>query len=303
MISPEGSVMSTTAGRAEADAVVVGVDGSSAALDAVRWAAARARSLHRPLTLLHATIWPLMTHPAPPTVPAHYQSVMVEAARGWLDGARENAEYVAPGLPIHEQLSTGDPRPVLLAESARAREIVVGSRGLGGFTGMLVGSVATALTQHAQCPVVVVRAEGDPHGPVVVGVDGSPTGERALGYAFDAASRMQAPLVALHTWSDVGVGELWGPPPDLLDWESIGQNEQCLLAERLAGWGEKYPDVTVRQLVQRDRPAHALAEAGRRARLLVVGARGRGGFTGMLLGSTSRFLVHHATCPLAVVRS
>lgn len=287
----------------EADAVVVGVDGSQSALSAVRWAAVEARSLHRPLRLVHATVWPLITHPAPPGVPAHYQAVMVEAARGWLEGAREVAEQVAPGVRVHEQITTGDAGPVLLTESAEAREIVVGSRGLGGFTGMLVGSIAVVLTQHAQCPVVVVREDGDPSGPVVVGVDGTPASEKAVGYAFDAAGRAQAPLHALHTWSDVGVGELWGPSPSLLDWETIEQDEQRLLAERLAGWREQYPDVTVQREVQRERPAHALRAAGRRARLLVVGSRGRGGFTGMLLGSTSRTLVHHAPCPLAVVRS
>lgn len=284
------------------DAVVVGVDGSQSARDAVRWAAAEAHSLHRPLRLVHATVWPLMTHPAPPSVPVHYQAVMAEAARGWLDEARELAEQVAPEVLTSEDLVTGDPGPVLLTESAEAREVVVGSRGLGGFTGMLVGSVAAALTHHAQCPVVVVRGEGDPTGPVVVGVDGSPAGDKALGFAFDAASRGNAPLVALHTWSDVGVGELWGPPPTLLDWAAIEQEQQRLLAERLAGWREKYPDVAVHRVVQRDRPARGLREAGRQARLLVVGARGRGGFTGMLLGSTSRSLVHHAPCPLAVVR-
>lgn len=285
-----------------AGAVVVGVDGSPSARDAVRWAAVEAHSLRRPLRLVHATLWPLMTHPAPPAVPVHYQAVMVEAARGWLVEARELAEQAAPGVPTSEHLLTGDPRPALLAESAAAREVVVGTRGLGGFTGALVGSVAAALTHHAQCPVVVVRGQGDPAGPVVVGVDGSPAGDRALGFAFDAARRAGAPLLALHAWSDVGVGELWGPPPTLLDWAAIEQEQQQWLAEQLAGWGKKYPEVSVRPVVQRDRPAHGLCEAGRQARLLVVGTRGRGGFTGLLLGSTSRSLVHHAPCPLAVVR-
>lgn len=303
--TPADNAADTRAGvpaDAQADAIVVGVDGSQSARDAVRWAAAEAHSLHRPLRLVHATVWPLMRHPAPPSVPVHYQTVMAEAARGWLQEARELAKQVAPGVRSSEHLVTGDPGPVLLTESTDAREVVVGSRGLGGFTGMLVGSVAAALTQHAQCPVVVVRGPGDPAGPVVVGVDGSPAGDKALGFAFDVACRAEVPLVALHTWSDVGVAELWGPPPTLLDWEVIEQEQQRLLAERLAGWREKYPDVAVRRVVQRDRPAHGLGEAGRQARLLVVGARGRGGFAGLLLGSTSRSLVHHAPCPLAVVR-
>lgn len=285
-------------------AVVAGVDGSESALRAVRWAANEAQSLRRPLRVVHATVWPLIAHPVPPGVPTDYRTAMVEAARGWLQSAREAARSAAAEAQVSEQLVTGDAGPALLAESADARELVVGSRGLGGFTGMLVGSVAIALTQHAQCPVVVVvRAGGDPTGPVVVGVDGSPAGEKVLGYGFDAASRAQAPLRAVHIWSDVGVGGLlWRSPPGGLDWETVEQDAHRLLAERLAGWQEKYPEVAVQRIVHQDRPAHRLREAGYQARLLVVGSRGRGGFAGLLLGSTSRALVHHAPCPLAVVR-
>lgn len=292
--------MSTT--PAEADAVIVGVDGSEAALRAVRWAAVEARSVHRPLRLVHATVWPLINHPAPSGMPTHYRSVMVQEARGWLQGARDIAEQAAPGVRAHEHLMTGDAGPVLLAESATAPEVVVGSRGLGGFTGMLVGSIGVVLTQYAKCPVVIVRGEGDPNGPVVVGVDGSAASEKTLGYAFDAASRAAAPLLALRTWSDIGLGERWAPRRSAMDWAVIEEEQQRLLAELLAGWREKYPDVTVQCMVRQDRPAHQLREVGRRARLLVVGSRGRGGFTGLLLGSTSRTLVHHAPCPLAVVR-
>ncbi|MGH4025866.1 MAG: universal stress protein [Pseudonocardiaceae bacterium] len=283
--------------------VVVGIDGSQSALRAVRWAAADARSLGRPLLVVHATVWPLIGHPAPPAVPADYRTLMVDEARRWLQQAAEIAADAAPGIDIQHELLTGDAGPVLLAQSAGAREAVVGSRGLGEFTGMLVGSIATVLTHHAPCPVVIVRGAGDPAGPVVVGIDGSPASDGAVAYAFDAASRAGAPLTAVHTWSDVAVEQLWGPPPSLLDWEAIREDQRRVLDERLAGWLDKYPEVTVKAVVEQDRPAHRLREAGRSARLLVVGSRGRGGFTGMLLGSTSRTLVYHAPCPLAVVRS
>lgn len=281
--------------------VVVGVDGSDSALDAVRWAAIRACSAQRPLHLVHVTVWPLVTRRVPPGVPAQYREVMVDAARGWLHAAREVAARVSPAVPTSDHLITGDVAPVLIELSRQAHEIVVGSRGLGGFTGMLVGSIAMVLAQHAHCPVVIVRQPGSPSGPVVVGVDGSAANEKAVEYAFDAAGRAGAPLIALHTWSDVAVGLLWGSPFTGLGWEAVERDEQRLLAERLAGWQQKFPDVPLRPVLAQDRPARRLREMARDARLLVVGSRGRGGFSGLLLGSTSRALVHHAPCPLAVI--
>lgn len=281
-------------------AVVVGVDGSDSAMQAVRWAAGEARSMHRPLRVVHASIWPMVNHPVPLGVPAQYHAELAEEARRWVHHARQIAEDAAPGVAVKGEVLTGAAAPALLREADSAYEVVVGSRGLGGFTGLMVGSVAAALTHHARCPVIVVRGEGDPSGPVVVGVDGTRASELALGFAFEAASRAGAPLHAVHTWSDVEIGDAWLAP---VDWEALADDERRLLAQRLAGWQEKYPDVAVERLVVRDRPAHQLLESGRRARLLVVGSRGRGGFTGMLLGSTSRALVYHAPCPLAVVRS
>ncbi|HEX2300589.1 MAG TPA: universal stress protein [Pseudonocardiaceae bacterium] len=283
--------------------VLVGIDGSQSALAAVWWAAAEARSLRRPLLVVHATVWPLIGHPPPPAVLTDYRELLVAEGNRWLQQAVEVATEAAPEVDVRQELLTGDAGRVLLTRSADACEIVVGSRGLGGFTGMLVGSVAVVLAHHAQCPVVVVRGAGDPAGPVVVGVDGSPASHNAVGYAFSAAGRTGAPLTAVHTWSDVGVGELWGPPGSMLDWEAIREDQRRVLTEQLAPWQDKYSGVEVQAVVEQDRPAPVLREAGRNARLLVVGSRGRGGFTGLLLGSTSRALVHHAPCPLAVVRS
>jgi len=193
---------------------------------------------------------------------------------------------------------------VLLAESTRAELVVLGDRGLGGFAGLLIGSVAVALAAHAACPVVVVRgAEPDrttsrPE-PVVVGVDGSPAGEAAVAFAFEAAALRGVPLVAVHTWRDLLVDATMAP---LVDWDAVEADEREVLAERLAGWGEKYPDVEVRRLVTRDRPAHALVQESGRAQLVVVGSRGRGGIAGMLLGSVSQALLHHSACPVVVTR-
>jgi nucleotide-binding universal stress UspA family protein len=181
---------------------------------------------------------------------------------------------------------------------------VIGDRGLGGVTGLLVGSVATALAAHAESPVVVVRANGidelpDPSAPIVVGVDGSPVSEAALAFAYEAAAARGVPLVAVHTWWDVFVDPAVAP---LLDWDAIASDERQVLAERLAGWSEKYPDVSVQPVILRDRPAHALVEQSRRAQLVVIGSRGRGGFTGLLLGLVSHAVLHRAPCPVAIIR-
>ena len=149
--------------------------------------------------------------------------------------------------------------------------------------------------------MVVVRGSvpAPPEGPVVVGVDGSPTSEAAVGFAYEAAATRGVPLVAVHTWWDLMVDPTFAP---LLDWDALEADEREVLAERLAGWGEKYPDVHVQRLVMHDRPARALLAQAAGAQLVVVGTRGRGGVAGLLLGSVSHALLHHAPCPVAVVR-
>jgi nucleotide-binding universal stress UspA family protein len=233
------------------------------------------------------------------------QAGLRDVALGPLADAAAAARAVAPDLEIEETESTGQPMVVLTAESARAELMVLGDRGLGGFTGLLIGSVAVGLTAHAHCPVVVVRGPEQDRmvprqEPGVVGVDGSPASEAAVAFAFEAAALRGVPLVAVHTWHDLQVDATMAP---LIDWDVVEADEREVLAERLAGWGEKYPDVEVRRLVTRDRPAHALVQESGRAQLVVVGSRGRGGLTGMLLGSVSQALLHHAACPVVVARS
>lgn len=284
--------------------VVAGVDGSECALAAVRWAAAEAVRRCRALRLVTAHAWPAGGRVGDPGLGVDPRSVLRDVALGHLSTAAAAAAAVAPDLEIEQVESTGLPVPVLQAESARAELVVLGDRGLGGFTGLLIGSVAVALAAHASCPIVVIRGpEPDrttprPE-PVVVGVDGSPSSEAAVAFAFEAAALRGVPLVAVHTWRDLLVDATMAP---LVDWDVVEADEREVLAERLAGWGEKYPDVAVRRLVTRDRPAHALVQESGRAQLVVVGSRGRGGLKGMLLGSVSQALLHHATCPVAVVR-
>jgi nucleotide-binding universal stress UspA family protein len=183
--------------------------------------------------------------------------------------------------------------------------VVLGDRGYGGVSGLLLGSVAAAMAAKADCPVVLVRTEEgapveDRTRPVVVGVDGSPVSEAALAFAFEEASMRGVPLVALHTWWDLLIDATAAP---LFDWDAVESDEQQMLAERLAGWGEKYPDVHVERLVTRDRPARALVDESRRAQLVVVGSRGRGAGAALVLGSVSHAVLHKSHCSVAVVRA
>jgi nucleotide-binding universal stress UspA family protein len=279
------------------------VDGSECALHAVRWAAAEAVRRHRPLRLVAAHTWPSGTRVGTPDLGVDPEAVLREVVVGRLATAAAAATAVARDLPVEQVETTGSPVAVLQAESTRAELVVLGDRGLGGFAGLLIGPVAVTLAAHAACPIVVVRGPEPDRmvrsEAVVVGVDGSPTSEGAVAFAFEAAALRGVPLVAVHTWFDMVVDATMAP---LIDWDVTEADEREVLAERLAGWAEKYPDVAVRRLVARDRPARALVEESGRAQLVVVGSRGRGGISGLLLGSVSQALLHHAACPVAVVQ-
>lgn len=254
------------------------------------------------MRLVHACV--VIETYTPMSLPRSVADAMADLGRSWLAEAAAEARELAPDLDISTELLHRDPRTVLLAEAESARLVVVGSRGLGGFTELLVGSIAVALASHGQCPVVVVRGEDEDRTgmPVVVGIDGSPGAEAALGFACEQASRLGVPLVAVHTWTDVVSSSIFATVPYAVDWLEVRTEELQVLSERLAGWQEKYPEVKVRRVVTRDHPARSLIDEAGDAQLVVVGSRGRGGIAGLLLGSTSQALLHHAPCPVAVVR-
>jgi nucleotide-binding universal stress UspA family protein len=282
--------------------IVVGVDGSEPARRAVRWAAQEAARRGLPLRVVTAFAWPHDRALGQVALGAGYREIMLEAARRELDDAVQTARTTAPDIEVERQLVVGYPIPVLVAEARLAHLVVVGDRGLGGVTGLLVGSVAIALAAHADCPLVLVRGDDespDPSWPVVVGVDGYPTSEAALAFAYEAAAVRGVPLVAVHTWWDLLVDPALAP---LLDWDAIEDDERRLLAERLSGWAEKYPDVQVQRIVERGHAANALVAQSLRAQLLVTGSRGRGSIAGLLLGSVSHAMLQRAHCPVVVVR-
>jgi len=290
------------------DCVVVGVDGSWSALEAVRWAAREAERRDAPLRLVHVCHLAPVRHPRQLAPPPEYHAAVLEEGRHWLTEAGEAARRAVPGIAVTTDLLDGITADVLVTESKTARLMVLGSRGLGGFTALLVGSVAVALSAHGHCPVVVMRpstvdAVRPENGPVVVGVDGSELSDAALTFAFEAAAARDVPVVAVHTWQDVHMAGAWTLLPGTVDWDWLQSEEEDRLDERLAGWQEKYPHVESRTLVVRGRPAPTLIEQTAGAQLVVVGSRGRGAFTGVGLGSVSQTLLHHAECPVAVART
>ncbi|MEU4641835.1 universal stress protein [Micromonospora sp. NPDC023814] len=284
-------------------AVVVGVDGSEAALRAVRLAAVEATRRNRPLRIVHGFIWPLLRVPVdapaggPPGAGLRHQAEQLVAA------ATTEAEATVPGLRVSGEIIDGEAAAVLLGESPAAAMIVLGDRGLGGFSALVVGSVAVQVASYADCPVLVARGTDRPDGPVVVGVDGSETSRLAVEFAVEEASVRDAPLVALHAYrhpTSTAPGDM---QPLVYDDTELRSEEERVVAESLAGLTERWPDVPVSRETVRGRPTTVLAEASRRAQLLVVGRQGRGELTGLLLGSVSQSVLHHADCPVAVVHA
>ena len=290
--------------------ILVGVDRSASSMAAVNWAAGDAAMRNVPLTLMHV-VAPVVPAVAPwpeIPIPQDYFERQDDEARRILEDARR---VVADSTPTGRHTAIGPPfvysvvvhGPIvstLVNESKIADMMVVGCRGEGAFNRILFGSVSTGLVNHAHCPIAVVHDEAPPppaQAPVLVGIDGSPASELATEIAFGEAFRRGVDLVALHAWSDVSMADVPG-----LDFPTIEVQAQEALAKWLTGWQEHYPGVTVRRVVVRDQPARQLVEHSKSAQLVVVGSHGRGGFTGMPLGSVSTAVAQAARTVVIVAR-
>ncbi|HKN52426.1 MAG TPA: universal stress protein [Amycolatopsis sp.] len=282
--------------------IVAAVDGTGTAEVAALWAAEEAARRNAPLLVFIAYGYDDTAFGGKVYPPSDWLMVKKIAAEELLLETRSMLEVAVPGLEIGTKASERGPVPALLEVSAHARMLVTGEPA-GSIMGLFSGSPDVDLAAHAHCPVVVVRGTETPDGPVVVGVDGSPLSEAAIAWGFEEASMRNAPLLALYVWHDGDSAGLFSDGNVYFQGEAVEDSGRRLLAQRLAGWQEKYPDVQVTRRVELDRPRHALLAASQDAQLVVVGSRGRGGFAGLVLGSTSQALLHHASCPVMVVRA
>lgn len=289
-----------------ATGIVVGYDGSEHASIAVDWAAAEAASRGTLLTIVAATTVPIEGMRFGGSL------LSPEAIDAWLERLQQAAQTRAeeirstqPGLDVAVKVALGTPASVLIDASAHADMIVVGSRGMGGFRGLLVGSVGVQVAGNSSCPAVVIRKAPDPTAStVVVGVDGSELSLAALNFAFGMADRHGWSVRAVHAWEIPAYDVLAvpaGPPP--IDLEGLQSGELIAVSESLAGLREQHPGVTVEERVVKGQSVHAILDASTDAALIVLGTRGRGEFLGAVLGSVSQGVLHRAKAPVAVVSS
>lgn len=266
--------------------VVVGVDGSPPSWLALRWAAEEATHRGAALRIVHA-----------------YDSVdPTDADRVMATAVAEVRKHTAD-LPVTGFVVRAGPAATLVAAARADDLLVVGQRAGSELTAFLAGSTCQQVALHADASVVIVRGRLDPDGPVVVGYDGSAHAPAVLDTAFAAAAARGCGLTVLRA---VRPGlPAWpaeAPPPLVYNPRSTRQAVADTLDRAVAPVAEKYPDVTVHCVVTDIDAAQALVDASHRARLVVVGTRGHGGFAGLVLGSVGLHLTHHAHCPVFIYR-
>ena len=263
--------------------VVVGVNGTGSSLHAVKWAAMEVASRQGTLRLVYA--WSPESYAPLQPVSAQTEELTADAtaeAMRVLEIATIVATTMSPGLDVQTELVVGSPSLVLSAASQAADLLVLGDRGPGVCTGMIVGSVATTLVDLTACPVLIVRGRVDKSGPVVVGVDGSASDTPLLAAAFASADRAKTWVLAVQTWR---------------------HDASRVLDESLADFALAYPDVRVERHVDTGSPAAALVLASAGARLVIVGSHGAGAALSDLLSAACTGDPHHTHSPVEVVRS
>jgi len=277
--------------------IVVGTDGSTHAANAVTWAANEAQRVGRPLRIV--SVFEQWAEMRPGIESVH--TAQEQHAQGLLEQARDTVRARFPDLEVQTVLRSGHPVEQLGQMSADAELLVTGTRGRGGFTGMLLGSTSHSLTLRSVAPLVVVPGSLPPlAGPVVVGVDGSEEAGRALDFAAAQARSRKAPLIAVQVVAEppwFGPAEVYGA------WvEDILALTREALDEDLAPIRQEYPELKIQARTPRGHPAEELRRIADGAQLLVVGSRGRSMTRSVLLGSTSHGVLHHAPCPVAVLK-
>ena len=294
--------------------VTVGLDGSSESRAAAEWAAREAKLRGLPLRLVQ--VW----EPAPEPM-AQAPLLGAETQAHWSERIpRETAEGLRlrhPGVHVDVEQIPGRPADALAGAAKDAELLVLGSRGLSGIGGFLVGSVGMAVIADTETPVVLVRAgeqaadehEADPAGipsaatayrPVVLGLDTGHPHATVIAFAFEEASRRGTSLRVVHGWN-LPPYSAYGLPADPELNAELGRQEAAALTEVLRPWRQKYPDVEVAEESRSGSPANHIIDASRDASLVVVGRRIRRSPIGVHIGSVTHAVLHHATAPVAVV--
>jgi nucleotide-binding universal stress UspA family protein len=272
--------------------IVVGTDGSEQATAAVRWAADEAARRNLPLSIVHIREpWSYGTvyYPAPGVL-----DELAGVGEDLLAGAEKIAREGHPHLEVRTRLDYGKIAETLRQEAAQGTEMVVGNRGLGGFTGLLLGAVGQRVAGHVHTPVVVVRGDtAGGHGEVAVGIDPIEDTHAVLNYAFTAAALRGDRLRIVYAWRVPSTYLEAGYVPLMEEITRTATSSLNLIAEE---WRQRHPEVEVVKEAVRDHPVRALVEASQHADLVVVGSS-----TGSGLGSISHGLIHHAACPVAVI--
>ena len=292
-------------------ALVVGVDGSEGRRAALIWSAQEAHRRQLPLRIVAAAgLDAVMPATASESFWRHLSAYQESWANDVVTDSADLARQTAPVEPQTAVYLKETAAIALQREAESAGLLVVGSRGQGAAIASRLGSTAIVLTQQASCPVVVVpSASGGPFdvetgGDVVVGVDGSQTSQRAVEFAFAEAALRNTGLKAVHAWTLPWLRSTLSIRHEVVTVTrpALQQEAAAVLSESLAEIRQKHPAVPVVEQVVEERPAVALVEASHDAPMLVVGSRGRGGISGLLLGSVSQAVLHQAHCPVAVIR-
>ncbi|MBN0042729.1 universal stress protein [Streptomyces actuosus] len=293
--------------------VVAGIDGSAESLTAAQWAAREAVRRDRPLHLLHVWNWHPGQRDGEPG-----DAVQRHLARRCLREAEDAVRAACPDVRLSDEQVPGPATEALAKAAEQAELLVLGSRGLSGFTGFLVGSVALGVVARALGPVVLVRAgeeAADEHLPagdgslsvhtgyrdVVLGIDLSRPCDEVVEFAFEAARQRGAALRAVHAWRAPGPLSLGQGDIALVDEPDRAEEWLGFLSAVLSPWRDKYPDVPVTETVVKDRPGTALVRAATGASLLVVGRRVPDRPVGPRTGPVTHAAIHHVGCPVAVV--
>jgi nucleotide-binding universal stress UspA family protein len=274
--------------------IVVGIDGSSHALAAVDVAAREAALRGCGVRLARAITWPMS---AAPLTPGIYESTLHaerQCADDDITAAQQRLSEFDPSVEIAFTIEVNGAAQMLLELADHAEMLVVGAHGRSDIMGVLAGSTAVAVATHASTPVLIARGHTAPAGDIIVGVDDAPSCSTAIEFAFEEARLRETGVQAVHASA--------GPAANTRAAFAASAATAEALTATVAGWAEKYPDVPLVQYVTYGRAKAVMVEASSRAQLVVVGARGRGGLSGLLLGSVGQTLIHRSMCPVAIVR-